>query len=202
MAMTGRILAAAVVAVLISVITPAPVLADEFRVIDPMGKEDTSRCIGDPRTPLCALETLYACIYRGDISLCDKVGYDHQAVFGNRRPGAYAKLSYHRIRETGRKTLGAADIPPGFGGAGPKKWRTGDIAIQIYLEGCPPHDQCVTQSRNDPNRYYGEGCRGFHRCTEFPGVYLTEVFRRAPGGWRSVGGYGADDLPAGFWKRK
>jgi hypothetical protein len=34
----------------------------------------TSMCIGDPRTPLCALETTLACRVRSDPVLCDKVG--------------------------------------------------------------------------------------------------------------------------------
>ena len=36
----------------------------------------TSQCIGDPRTPLCAVETLIACFTRHDMSLCRRVGVD------------------------------------------------------------------------------------------------------------------------------
>ena len=38
--------------------------------------EATSQCIGDPRTPLCAVETLLACFTRHDMSLCRRVGVD------------------------------------------------------------------------------------------------------------------------------
>lgn len=36
--------------------------------------EATSECIGDPRTPLCAVETFLACTTRRDMALCRKVG--------------------------------------------------------------------------------------------------------------------------------
>ena len=40
---------------------------------------DTSNeCVGDPRTPLCALETWSACILWSEPSLCEKVGLDGQ----------------------------------------------------------------------------------------------------------------------------
>lgn len=35
--------------------------------------EATSDCIGDPRTPLCAVETFVACWGRHDITLCKRV---------------------------------------------------------------------------------------------------------------------------------
>src|SRR5512135_2539236 len=34
----------------------------------------TSKCIGGAATPVCAAETLMACLARGDESLCRKVG--------------------------------------------------------------------------------------------------------------------------------
>ncbi len=36
--------------------------------------EATSKCIGSAETPVCAAETLLACLARGDDSLCRKVG--------------------------------------------------------------------------------------------------------------------------------
>ena len=36
--------------------------------------EATSQCIGDPRTPLCAVETLLACFTRHDMSPLPKGG--------------------------------------------------------------------------------------------------------------------------------
>lgn len=45
---------------------------EEVRVITPT--EATSQCIGDPRTPVCAVETLRACFARLDKTLCEKTG--------------------------------------------------------------------------------------------------------------------------------
>jgi len=198
MAMAGRILAVAVV--LISVITPAPVLADEFRVIDPMGKEDTSRCIGDPRTPLCAIETFAACIYRGDESLCDRVGYDYRAVYGNKVPSAYAKLFYFRFKELDRRILRAEDIPERFR-EGPKRMFPGDLVVRTLWQDCKPNDSCVDATMDHPTRPYGDGCRNFDLCRPFP-TPVTEILRKENGRWVFNRIYGDDGLPADFWKRK
>lgn len=50
-----------------------PGVASELRDI---ATDDTasSECIGDPRTPLCALDTWKACFMWGEPSLCEKVG--------------------------------------------------------------------------------------------------------------------------------
>ncbi|MBF0167290.1 MAG: hypothetical protein HQL45_06625 [Alphaproteobacteria bacterium] len=44
----------------------------EVRVITPTTA--TSKCIGDPKTPICAVETFLACIERRDLQLCNIVG--------------------------------------------------------------------------------------------------------------------------------
>lgn len=45
---------------------------DELRFIST--DDATSKCIGNPITPLCAVETFFACSARQDIDLCRKVG--------------------------------------------------------------------------------------------------------------------------------
>jgi len=55
---------------------------DEWRFI---GLEDaTSKCIGDPKTPLCAVETVIACFARMDISLCRRVGMTGEIYLGEK----------------------------------------------------------------------------------------------------------------------
>ncbi len=44
----------------------------ELRFVSPTNA--TSNCIGDPRTPLCALETFQACTTRLEPELCHRVG--------------------------------------------------------------------------------------------------------------------------------
>jgi hypothetical protein len=45
---------------------------DRVSVVGPT--HATSTCIGDPRTPECALDTLFACAVRRDPELCRRVG--------------------------------------------------------------------------------------------------------------------------------
>ncbi len=45
---------------------------NQVRIITPT--EATSTCIGDPRTPICAIETLLACVARRNVDLCRRVG--------------------------------------------------------------------------------------------------------------------------------
>ncbi len=52
------------------------VLAQEPEIRTITQTESTSKCIGDPRTPLCAVETLLACNIRGQIELCQMIGRD------------------------------------------------------------------------------------------------------------------------------
>lgn len=48
--------------------------APEFSFVD--RADASSRCIGDPATPVCAVETLLACRVRGEARLCATVGLD------------------------------------------------------------------------------------------------------------------------------
>lgn len=45
---------------------------DQVSVVGPT--EATSTCIGDPRTPECALDTMLACVVRRNADLCHRVG--------------------------------------------------------------------------------------------------------------------------------
>jgi hypothetical protein len=69
----GRILCLAVL-----LVAPHVALAEEVfdpkqvRVITPTFA--TSNCIGDPKTPICAVETFLACMARAKKSLCETIG--------------------------------------------------------------------------------------------------------------------------------
>lgn len=81
----------------------------------------TSRCIGNPRNPLCAVETYLACVIRRDHHLCDKIGY-HGVYLGSAAGTMqYRILSYRTIR--------SADIPADLEGA--RGWRPGNVEITI-----------------------------------------------------------------------
>ncbi|MEK9970533.1 MAG: hypothetical protein VW600_15435 [Ferrovibrio sp.] len=51
---------------------PAVDPVDQYRLIGTPERSD-SRCIGNPQTPLCAVETLLACFARRDPALCRAV---------------------------------------------------------------------------------------------------------------------------------
>lgn len=66
----------------------------------------SSHCIGDPRTPLCAVETLLACFQRGRAELCrmvDDGAEQYSQVFASPvEPGkylAYRVMAAQRVRE-------------------------------------------------------------------------------------------------------
>ena len=47
-----------------------------WQVVGHGAADTTSRCIGDPKTPRCAMETLMACPIRGDYDLCRRAESD------------------------------------------------------------------------------------------------------------------------------
>ncbi len=59
-----------------------------------------STCIGDPITPLCAVETWLACLARIDLSLCRAVGQESEWLKPVRPPWTYEYVveRVHKIR--------------------------------------------------------------------------------------------------------
>ena len=96
-----------------------PVSAPEQKQITPTAAD--SACIGDPVTPICAVETMIACFARRDAELCHKIGIGDFS-FGD-DPGpmtvAYMILEASEIRPedvaSAPEKLRAADwFKPGF----------------------------------------------------------------------------------------
>lgn len=55
---------------------PPPNPPGEWRILAWTDQGSSSRCIGRPLTPLCAVETLLACFQRGRVELCRLVDDD------------------------------------------------------------------------------------------------------------------------------
>jgi hypothetical protein len=62
---------------------PTPVFSADFAVDFVPNEErqvtwygSTSNCIGDPRSPACALDTMMACMLRRDAALCRSIGME------------------------------------------------------------------------------------------------------------------------------
>ena len=175
-------------------------LGGELRVMDFEDAATTSRCIGNPVTPLCAIETLEACRIRSKWNYCEMTGYD-PGVLEGRVFDAYARLQYFRYEIIGRRVLETKDIPSWARNQGKKSWKTGDVAMQVWWQDCPPDDKCVMATLNDPTRIYGKGCRNFDRCSRFPSP-RTYILRRNGGLWRLVVEYEEPDRQGDFWNRK
>ncbi len=72
----------------------------EERFISPTAA--TSNCIGDPVTPLCAVETRLACALRRDMRLCERVGVPEFLL-----PEEMGTLRYRVISQ---KTIRTRDV--------------------------------------------------------------------------------------------
>ena len=63
----------------------------ELRLLEFTNEESTSTCIGNPVTPLCAVETFAACRLRAEWALCTEVGYE---------PGEAPRFNYFRFQNS------------------------------------------------------------------------------------------------------
>jgi len=118
----------------------------EYLVLTQDDATSTSKCIGDPVTPMCAVETVLACHARGDHSLCRTgMGLDHDPGLGGEGP--WDNMTYHVTRS---EVLTGEHFP--WRPAHDMPWRpgqidmqAGDIRIDIILNLCdgkPSPDSC------------------------------------------------------------
>jgi hypothetical protein len=168
-------------------------------------------CVGNPVTPLCAIMTKEACEIWSEASLCRAVGYTTVYLDG-KVPAAYAGLAVANIRIIEQRVLTQDMIPPWTGHVGAwvhpdeksPPWRAGDLAARIEWWVCSPDDKCVTASRDDPTKRFGEGCPP-NRCglNEYVHSY---VLRREDRRWRVLYTHfdpdDHGDFWNAFWKRK
>lgn len=100
--------------------------------------EATSTCIGDPRTPECALDTLFACVVRRDADLCRRVG-----VMSFNEPCFDPRILDIRYKIEQVRPLAENDLPLYL----KKRKQKGDIYVDILYDAllCRSHDlPCTT----------------------------------------------------------
>ncbi len=179
----------------------------ELRILGWTDEASTSECIGDPRTPLCAVETYGACTDRADWPLCDLVGRPVPESTRQLRHDRSFELSSTVYQVLGQRRLEAADIPPERT-RGTRPWQAGDVALLIQWHDCSPTDQCVMETRNDtvseasgkcpPTR-----CRG--RLSRIDPVVGPEprtfILRLVGERWQVIDNPYRAGLPASFWGR-
>jgi len=89
-----------------------------------------SQCIGDPKTPECAIDTYIACYVRNDGRLCAAVGLTVEFTRGPSR----GRFSRYQISSSRRLT--AAGSPPILYGVGQMTWQPGDIEVVTRRISC------------------------------------------------------------------
>ncbi len=166
----------------------------------------SSKCIGNPLTPLCAVETYEACYYWVDKKVCAVTGVDPDTF--QFVPGGYSKLSIYHYWVENQKVITAEDIPivtkvlSETDNPYQKKFKvlSGDIVLQLRWVHCQPVDACVIKTMNDSALSYGEGCPPTRCGTEdYPRTYLVHRFGDK---WRVHDWYANKSFQGDFWKRK
>jgi hypothetical protein len=80
-----------------------------------MGHDDaasSSKCVGNPITPLCAIESIIACFEREDGELCRiGMGLDERPFFDDRQP-KQKTYRYRRYRVVAFKRFQSGNLPP------------------------------------------------------------------------------------------
>jgi hypothetical protein len=113
----------------------SPSRSEQWDILTQDDAQSTSRCIGRPETPLCAVETLLACFQRGKMELCRMVddGTDQYAeVFAT--PPDRRKFLAYRVLAT--RSLTSASLPNGHSIA-----RAGDVLLSLnQRESMANHD--------------------------------------------------------------
>ncbi len=164
------------------------VVAGEMRLLTLDNESSTSDCTGDPKTPLCAVETRNACGLRIVLTLCDvveaKPGFQH----GNTpiTKDSYVGISAYWDMFIGQQTLADSDVAPFTKRFGSGPWQAGDVAVTQQWTVCRPEAPCITESWNDPARAYGEGCPAKICRRGSPQMAIT---RRKGDRWIIVGDY-------------
>ncbi|MCP5370762.1 MAG: hypothetical protein H6907_03440 [Hyphomicrobiales bacterium] len=177
---------------------PRAVSVGEIRILTYDKETSTSDCIGDPRTPICGVETVEACRDWSDKDLCDIAEFDFSALRGL-APGPLGSLTVHHLHILADQILGDADIPdwarhlardrnqlPSEYPAWLKRrltqdWRPGDARVTIKWLYCGPEDACIDETIGHPTRRLGEGCPA-ERCV-WDDTPKTYVLRRKGTKW-------------------
>lgn len=121
--------------------------ADHWGIMDPLGKENTSPCIGDPKTPICVIETVLYCTASSSIDLCERVGFNYRRIWGQSVREYQAKLYYALYREVARRPTTPADRILDYKDRLVYRGRKGDVAVRLELQNCEPDRACLRRDK-------------------------------------------------------
>jgi len=129
--------------------------APRWRTLTDSEETTTSKCIGKPVTPICAVETLKACFKRSEIALCRIASFNGESEkFEKLGPPfrgyktEYTIIKYQTIRR----------VPANLRNVG---WiKRGDVDVHITVRSCPlTRETCAgepTQSFAYMTRHVGD----------------------------------------------
>jgi len=190
---------------LAAAVLPLRVMAVEDFTILPLTAQPPDGCVGDPVTPLCAIQTYWACHAWARRGLCRTIGYTTKYVRGGF--AGLGALGVYKLRIVDQRPLESGDIPKWTGNVGLwvkegiqyEPWRPGDLAVRLEFWDCTPDDKCVTPTRDDPTKQYGEGCPPDHSCTRSE-IDKSLVLRRVGPKWRLLYYHFDPDDHGAFWE--
>jgi hypothetical protein len=149
--LTARLIAASLPALAADDDVPLPPITpvDGYFVMNRDDATSSSKCIGDPKTPLCAVETAMACEIRGNDDLC-RIG------MGLEKPGlTFLRLPPEIYWVVRREVLMEQTIPwrsheldwrPGEASV-----QAGDIRIDVVEKVCSKGEFSHTACETDPD---------------------------------------------------
>lgn len=120
--------------------------APVWRILTDRDETTTSKCIGKPVTPICAVETLFACFNRKQIELCRMAylnGESKKFYLGPPFPDdktEYTIIKYQTVRH----------VPADLRDVG---WiKRGDVEVDLTARSCPlTRDTCA----GEPTKSFG-----------------------------------------------
>jgi hypothetical protein len=183
----------------------APAGAGELRAITSKKETSSSRCIGDPKTPLCAVETAMACELWGEQELCNAV--DYIDPFGRkeiRKPTPEQRQKTWLYNVIGEQTMTVDDALQFLGieeYSVDNIWVSGDTAILIWGWRCDLDMRCIDDSLNDVrNRDIRAYCP-VDECVRvsLPMAYLV---RKKGDSWKFILKTVGQGFPLEFWNRR
>jgi hypothetical protein len=182
---------------------------EKFRILRFRPQWTSSDCIGDPKTPLCAAETLLACYLRENAEMCHMIGWDvtWKTNPNPRREAPGSDMIVYHV--TNEKELHASDISEE-----PRKgkyaWQAGDVAVRMMVFFCSGSQHCFRTREGSPSGKLKDcppvSCRlgGYgSRKSDLKARSRITITRKIGDSWHVVQNILGDyNLPPSFWDRK
>lgn len=166
-----------------------------WRVVTGHDATSTSKCIGRPVTPLCAVESFAACFARNVAHFCRVSSREYEKVARDTiRDDFGTEVKYtHYYRVVSARRLTEADMRPWFRTA-PKHcedrrncvperfWEPGDVRIITEQKVCQIPRTARTCERQSPYCWPNEKGELCERWS----TQLVDIVKRGPSGWQIV----------------